>query len=132
MLIKPGIVATLLQLLFSMKSVLMTLREPTSVILAQIAAQSKVGIVLVKQDVAQQMISLHLTNPVIQYSHLLKALNAIATCSNASKGGKLMEQLEEMHLHTLSSSFTTDDEKAATVGILSNFPVSDKNVKSFS
>ncbi|XP_006365441.1 U-box domain-containing protein 44-like [Solanum tuberosum] len=173
-LIKLGIVATLLQLLFSVTSVLMTLREPASAILAKIAAQSEVGIVLVKQDVAQQMISLlHLTSPVIQ-CHLLEALNAIAACPNASKvrrkmketgavrlllpfltesrntkirngalnliyvlsndmqGGELMEQLEQMHLNTLinivSSSSTTDDEKAAAVGILSNFPVSDKNV----
>jgi len=38
-----------------------------------------------------------------------------------------------MHLNTLinilSSSSTTDDKKAATIGILSNIPVSDKNVK---
>ncbi|CAN4112685.1 unnamed protein product [Withania somnifera] len=173
-LIKLGIVATLLQLLFSVTSVLMTLREPASAILAKIAAQSEAGIVLVKQDVAQQMISLlHLTSPVIQ-CHLLEALNAIAARSNASKvrkkmkengivrlllpfltegrntkirngalnliyvlfkdmqAGELMEQLEEVHLNTLinvvSSPSTTDDEKAAAVGILSNFPVSDKNV----
>uniref|UniRef100_M1B3U9 Armadillo repeat-containing protein n=1 Tax=Solanum tuberosum TaxID=4113 RepID=M1B3U9_SOLTU len=48
-LVKPGIVATLLQLLFSVTSVIMTLREPASAILAKIAAQSKVCIVLVKQ-----------------------------------------------------------------------------------
>ncbi|KAJ8565785.1 hypothetical protein K7X08_008361 [Anisodus acutangulus] len=173
-LIKSGIVATLLQLLFSVTSVLMTLREPASAILAKIAAQSEAGIVLVKHDVAQQMISLlHLTSPVIQ-CHLLEALNAIAARPNASKvrrkmkengavrlllplltesrntkirngalnliyvlsndmqGGELMEQLEETHLNTLinvvSSSSTTDDERAAAVGILSNFPVSDKNV----
>ncbi|MCD7449727.1 hypothetical protein HAX54_001294 [Datura stramonium] len=173
-LIKSGIIATLLQLLFSVTSVLMTLREPASAILAKIAAQSEAGIVLVKQDVAQQMISLlHLTSPVIQ-CHLLEALNAIAAHSNASKvrkkmkengavrlllpfltesrntkirngalnliyvlsndmqGGELMEQLEETHLNTLinivSSSSTKDDEKAAAVGILSNFPVTDKNV----
>ncbi|OIT07454.1 PREDICTED: U-box domain-containing protein 44-like [Nicotiana attenuata] len=173
-LIRSGIVATLLQLLFSVTSVLMTLREPASAILAKIAAQSEAGIVLVKQDVAQQMLSLlNLTSPVIQ-CHLLEALNAIAARPNASrvrrkmkekgavrlllpflteshntkirngalnliyilsndmKGGELMEQLEEMHLNTLicvvSSSSITDDEKAAAIGILSNFPVSDKNV----
>nr|XP_016450679.1 PREDICTED: U-box domain-containing protein 44-like [Nicotiana tabacum] len=173
-LIRSGIVSTLLQLLFSVTSVLMTLREPASAILAKIAAQSEAGIVLVKQDVAQQMLSLlNLTSPVIQ-CHLLEALNAISARPNASrvrrkmkengavrlllpfltenrkteirngalnliyvlsndmKGGELMEQLEEMHLNTLinvvSSSSTTDDEKAAAIGILSNFPVSDKNV----
>ncbi|KAF3659408.1 hypothetical protein T459_02718 [Capsicum annuum] len=173
-LMKSGIVATLLQLLFSVTSVLMTLREPASAILAKIAAQSEAGIVLVKQDIAQQMISLlHLTSPVIQ-CHLLEALNAIAARPTASKvrkkmkengavrlllpfltesrnakirngalnliyvlsndmqGGELMEQLEETHLNTLInvvlSSPATDDEKAAAVGILSNFPVSDKNV----
>ncbi|TMX00461.1 hypothetical protein EJD97_000774 [Solanum chilense] len=91
-LIKSGIVATLLQLLFSVTSVLMTLREPASAILAKIAAQSEVGIVLVKQDVAQQMISLlHLTSPVIQ-CHLLEALNAIAACPNASKVRRKMKE----------------------------------------
>ncbi|CAN4106565.1 unnamed protein product [Withania somnifera] len=155
-LIKLGIVATLLKLLFSVTSVLMTLREPASAILAKIAAQSEAGIVLVKQDVAQQMISLlHLTSPVIQCQKKMKengavrlllpfltesrnttirngALNLIYVLSNDMQGGELMEQLEEMHMHTLinvvSSSSTTDDEKAAAVGILSNFPVSDKNV----
>ncbi|XP_004229286.2 U-box domain-containing protein 44-like [Solanum lycopersicum] len=91
-LIKSGIIATLLQLLFSVTSVLMTLREPASAILAKIAAQSEVGIVLVKQDVAQQMISLlHLTSPVIQ-CHLLEALNAIAACPNASKVRRKMKE----------------------------------------
>ncbi|KAH0730806.1 hypothetical protein KY285_001718 [Solanum tuberosum] len=91
-LIKLGIVATLLQLLFSVTSVLMTLREPASAILAKIAAQLEVGIVLVKQDVAQQMISLlHLTSPVIQ-CHLLEALNAIAACPNASKVRRKMKE----------------------------------------
>ncbi|XP_009760846.1 U-box domain-containing protein 44-like [Nicotiana sylvestris] len=173
-LIRSGIVATLLQLLFSVTSVLMTLREPASAILAKIAAQPEAGIVLVKHDVAQQMLSLlNLTSPVIQ-CHLLEALNAITARPNASRvrrkmkengavrlllpfltesrntkirngalhliyvlsndmqGGELMEQLEEMHLNILinvvSSSSTTDDEKAAAIGILSNFPVNNKNV----
>ncbi|XP_060217496.1 U-box domain-containing protein 44-like [Lycium barbarum] len=91
-LIKLGIVATLLQLLFSVTSVLMTLREPASAILAKIAAQSEAGIVLVRQDVAQQMISLlHLTSPVIQ-CHLLEALNSIAARSNASKVRRKMKE----------------------------------------
>lgn len=81
-LVKSGIVEALLQLLFSITSVLMTLREPASVILANIAQAEPV---LVKQDVAQQMLSLlNLSGPVIQY-HLLRALNSITSHSSTSK-----------------------------------------------
>ncbi|KAL7238208.1 hypothetical protein ACSBR2_004329 [Camellia fascicularis] len=165
-LMSTGIVASLLQLLFSVTSVLMTLREPASAILARIAQSESI---LVNQDVAQQMLSLlNLSSPVIQL-HLLHALNSIATHPSASKvrvkmkengaihlllpfltenntkirtgaleliytlskdlPGELTEQLGETHLNLLISiisSATSETEKAAAVGILSNLPVSDK------
>ena len=71
-LVKTGIVGSLLQLLFSVTSVLMTLREPASVILARIAESETV---LVNKGVAQQMLSLlNLSSPVIQ-GHLFRASN---------------------------------------------------------
>jgi len=88
-LISSGIVVPLLQLLFSVTSVLMTLREPASAILARIAQSATI---LVKQDVAQQMLSLlNLSSPVIQY-HLLQALNSIASHSSASKVRRKMKE----------------------------------------
>ncbi|XP_022764813.1 U-box domain-containing protein 44-like [Durio zibethinus] len=88
-LISSGIVVSLLQLLFSVTSVLMTLREPASAILARIAQSESI---LVNQDVAQQMLSLlNLSSPVIQY-HLLQALNSIAGHSSASKVRRKMKE----------------------------------------
>ncbi|KAK8508673.1 hypothetical protein V6N13_116186 [Hibiscus sabdariffa] len=88
-LINTGIVVSLLQLLFSVTSVLMTLREPASAILARIAQSESI---LVNQDVAQQMLSLlNLSSPIIQY-HLLHALNSIAGHSNASKVRRKMKE----------------------------------------
>ncbi|CAH9099000.1 unnamed protein product [Cuscuta epithymum] len=89
-LVNSGIISTLLQLLFSVTSVLMTLREPASAILAKIA-QSEGGL-LVKPDVAQKMLSLlNLTSPDIQ-CHLLEALNSIASHSNAYEVRVKMKQ----------------------------------------
>ncbi|CAL8114529.1 unnamed protein product [Prunus armeniaca] len=88
-LISSGIVASLLQLLFSVTSVLMNLREPASVILAKIAESESI---LVNPDVAQQMLSLlNLTSPVIQ-NHLLQALNSIASHSRAGKVRRKMKE----------------------------------------
>ena len=167
-LIHSGILASLLQLLFSVTSVLMTLREPASAILARIAESESI---LVNKDVAQQMLSLlNLSSPVIQI-HLLQALNSIASHSSASKVRRKMKEngavqlllpfLTETNikirssalnlLYTLSKdlsqelseqigesqvvsiiniflSSTSESEKAAAVGILSNFPISDKKV----
>lgn len=88
-LITSCIVPSLLQLLFSVTSVLMTLREPASAILARIAQSESI---LVNQDIALQMLSLlNLSSPVIQV-HLLQALNSIAAHSTASKvRRKMME-----------------------------------------
>lgn len=89
LLIRSGIVVTLLQLLFSVTSVLMTLREPASAILARIAQSESI---LVNQDVAEQMLSLlSLSSPVIQY-HLLQALGSIAAHSSASKVRRKMNE----------------------------------------
>ncbi|KAA8537310.1 hypothetical protein F0562_027003 [Nyssa sinensis] len=88
-LINSGIVVALLQLLFSVTSVLMTLREPASAILARIAQSESI---LVSQDIAQQMLSLlHLSSPVIKY-HLLQALNSIAAHPSASKVKRKMRE----------------------------------------
>ncbi|XP_059651955.1 U-box domain-containing protein 44-like [Cornus florida] len=88
-LINSGIVVALLQLLFSVTSVLMTLREPASAILARIAQSESI---LVNQDVAQQMLSLlNLSSPIIQY-HLLQALNGIVSHSSASKVRRKMKE----------------------------------------
>ncbi|KAF7820507.1 U-box domain-containing protein 44-like [Senna tora] len=167
-LIRSGIVVSLLQLLFSVTSVLMTLREPASAILARIAQSEPI---LVNQDVAQQMLSLlNLSSPVIQ-THLLEALDSIAAHPGASKVRRKMkekgalqlllpflmetntkirskalhllytlskdlteeltEHLDDTHLFnvvSIISSSTSDTEKAAAVGLLSNLPVSDKKV----
>ncbi|KAJ8900325.1 hypothetical protein K2173_024965 [Erythroxylum novogranatense] len=94
-LISSGIIVPLLQLLFSVTSVLMTLREPASAILAKIA---QAGTVLVKQDVAQQILSLlNLSSPLIQY-HLLQALNSIASHSSASKVRRKLKKTGALQL----------------------------------
>lgn len=168
-LIDSGVVVPLLQLLFSVTSVIMTLREPASAILAKVA-QSET-IVLIKQDISRQMLSLlNLSSPVIQ-NHLLEALNSITSHENASKvrkkmkengaiqillpfftetdskiragalklvytlskdsPGELVENLGYPSLNALSkiaSWSTSESEKAAAFGILSNFPVNDRKV----
>lgn len=88
-LVSSGIVSYLLQLLFSVTSVLMTLREPASAILARIAQSESV---LVNPEVAQQMLSLlNLSSSTIQ-CHLLQALNFIAAHPNASKIKRKMRE----------------------------------------
>ncbi|KAJ6713983.1 RING-TYPE E3 UBIQUITIN TRANSFERASE [Salix viminalis] len=127
-LISSGVAVPLLQLLFSVTSVLTTLREPASAILARIAQSESI---LVKKDVAQQMLSLlNLSSPVIQF-HLLQALNSIASHSSASKihPEEFMEQLGESYLGNIVniiSSPESESGKAAAIGILSNLPVSSK------
>ncbi|KAG8363693.1 hypothetical protein BUALT_Bualt19G0048900 [Buddleja alternifolia] len=168
-LIDSGIVVSLLQLLFSVTSVLMTLREPASAILAKVAQSESI---LVKQDVAQQMLSLlNLSSPVIQ-NNLLEALNNIVLHSSAFKVKKKMKENGAIHLllpfltesdsrirlgalklvYVLSkdilqgeitehiaydhisvvaniiTSPSSDCEKAAALGILSNLPVSDRKI----
>ncbi|CAN0900674.1 U-box domain-containing protein 43 [Linum grandiflorum] len=94
-LISSGIVAPLLQLLFSVTSILMSLREPASAILARISESESI---LVNQDVAQQMLSLlNLSSPVIQ-CHLLKALKNIASHSSASNVREKMKENGAIHL----------------------------------
>lgn len=81
-LVSTGIISSLLQLLFSVTSVLMTLREPASAILAKIAESESI---LVNQDIVHQMLSLlNLSGPVVQ-NHLLQALNSIASHKSSSR-----------------------------------------------
>lgn len=165
-LINSGVISNLLQVLFSVTSVLMTLREPASAILASLA---KSEIILQKKDVAQQMLSLlNLSSPDIQL-HLLNALNSMAGHSGAKRirakmkengalqllmpflfntndeiriaalnllfnlstyfAEELSRQLGETYLIDIMdiiSKATSEMEKAAAVGIISNIPVSDK------
>jgi vacuolar protein 8 len=82
LLINSGITGPLLQLLFSVTSALMTLREPASAILAAIAKSERI---LLYKDVAPQMLSLlNLSSPVIQL-HLLRALISISGHKNAKR-----------------------------------------------
>ncbi|KAL2491726.1 U-box domain-containing protein 44 [Abeliophyllum distichum] len=109
LLIHSGLVVALLQLLFSVTSVLMTLREPASAILAKISQSESI---LVKQDVSQQMLSLlNLSSPVIQ-NHLLEALNNIASHSSASKVRKKMKENGAIQL--LLPFFTERNTKIRT------------------
>ncbi|KAL7083700.1 hypothetical protein ACP275_14G178900 [Erythranthe tilingii] len=165
-LIHSGIVVALMQLLFSVTSVLMTLREPASAILAKVAKSEGI---LVKHEVVQQMLSLlNLSSPVIQ-NHLLEALNNIVSHSSASKvrkkmkengaiqlvvpffnekdarirtgalrlvhmlsediQGELIEELDYSQIRVIANIVVTsssDCEKAAALGILSNLPLSDR------
>ncbi|KAL2337135.1 hypothetical protein Fmac_011581 [Flemingia macrophylla] len=94
-LIRSGIAGSLLQLLFSVTSVLMTLREPASAILARIAQSESI---LLNEDVAQQMLSLlNLSSPIIQ-GHLLEALNNIASHPGASKVRSKMKEKGALQL----------------------------------
>ncbi|XP_043721745.1 U-box domain-containing protein 44-like [Telopea speciosissima] len=116
-LINSGIVMTLLQLLFSVTSVLMTLREPASAILASIAQSESI---LVNPDIAQQMLSLlHLFSPVIQ-CHLLRALNSITGHSNTSK---VKSKMKENGAFDLILPFLTDgntESKIVALNLLYN------------
>jgi vacuolar protein 8 len=172
LLVNSGITGSLLQLLCSVTSVLMTLREPASAILATIAQSDRI---VLQRDAAPQMLSLlNLSCPVIQL-HLLRALNSICGHTNAKRarakirqnGGvqlllpflrernvgikvaalnlmfhltkdasqELTEQIRETHLDILvkiiASPTPGNDEKAAAVAVLSNLPVTDKNVTKF-
>ncbi|KAG9160144.1 hypothetical protein Leryth_015039 [Lithospermum erythrorhizon] len=94
-MIESGIVVALLQLLFSVTSVLMTLREPASTILANIA---RFGSILVKHNVAQQMLSLlNVSTPAIQ-CNLLDALNSIVSHPRASKVKRKMKACGALQL----------------------------------
>uniref|UniRef100_A0A2P2J8R3 U-box domain-containing protein 44-like n=1 Tax=Rhizophora mucronata TaxID=61149 RepID=A0A2P2J8R3_RHIMU len=111
-LIISGIVVPLLQLLFSVTSVLMTLREPASAILATIAQSDTI---LINQDVAQQMLSLlNLCSPVTQY-HLLQALNSIASHPSASKVRRKMKETGAIQL--LSPFLTETSTKLKTAAL---------------
>ncbi|KAG9138251.1 hypothetical protein Leryth_001467 [Lithospermum erythrorhizon] len=153
LLIDLGIVIALLQLLFSVTSVLMTLREPASAILAKIAQS---GSILVTHNVAQQMLSLlNVSSSVIQFnlldalisivshtrvSKVRKKMNScctlqlllpflVETTNSRIKGEELTEHLSEAHINKLVSIIspaTLQSEKeaaAAAIGILGNIPL---------
>ncbi|EEF49587.1 conserved hypothetical protein [Ricinus communis] len=114
-LISSGIIVPLLQLLFSVTSVLMTLREPASAILARIAQSESI---LVNKDVAQQMLSLlNLSSPVIQF-HLLQALNSIASHSRATKIRKKMKENGAFQLLVPFLTETNIKNRSAALNLL--------------
>ncbi|XP_042394043.1 U-box domain-containing protein 44-like isoform X1 [Zingiber officinale] len=169
-LIDSGAIEHLLQLLFSVTSVLVTLREPAAAILANIAESDRI---LTKKGMAPQMLSLlNHSSPAIQI-HLFQALNRIASHSNAKRirtkmrengalqlllpfltesnnqiriaalnllvhiskdfdpAGECFDQIGVAHLNLLVNiiaASTSDNEKSAALGILSNLPLNDKRV----
>ncbi|XP_074576222.1 U-box domain-containing protein 44-like isoform X2 [Curcuma longa] len=169
-LIDSGAIEHLLQLLFSVTSVLVTLREPAAAILANIAESDRI---LTKKGMALQMLSLlNHSSSAIQI-HLFQALNRIASHSNAKRirtkmrengalqlllpfltesndqiriaalnllvhiskdfdpAGECFDQIGVAHLNLLVNiiaASTSDNEKSAALGILSNLPLNDKRV----
>eukprot|EP01018_Ginkgo_biloba_P030129 Gb_11374 [translate_table: standard] len=90
-MINAGVVPPLLQLLFSVTSALVSLKEPAAAILANLVIANCVseqkgdlsGGILESNDIICQLLSLlNLAGPVIQ-GHLLRALNGLACPSTA-------------------------------------------------
>ncbi|KAI0519961.1 hypothetical protein KFK09_007424 [Dendrobium nobile] len=116
-LINSGVVSNLLQVLFSVTSVLMTLREPASAILASLA---KSEIILHKKDAAQQMLSLlNLSSPDIQL-HLLQALNSMAGHSGAKRIRAKMKENGALQLLMPFLSSCNDEIRIAALSLLFN------------
>jgi vacuolar protein 8 len=116
-LINSGITGPLLQLLFSVTSVLMTLREPASAILAAIAQSERI---LLHKDVAPQMLSLlNLSSPVIQL-HLLRALNSISGHTNAKRARAKIRQNGGVQLLLPFLTEKNIDIKIAALNFISN------------
>uniref|UniRef100_A0A7N0VAX5 ARM repeat superfamily protein n=1 Tax=Kalanchoe fedtschenkoi TaxID=63787 RepID=A0A7N0VAX5_KALFE len=114
-LISSGIVLPLLQLLFSVTSALMTLREPAAAILARIAQSESI---LVNKDVAQQMLSLlGPSSPSIKY-HLLHALDSICTHPGASRVRKKITERGAFQLLLPFLSEPNNSIRVAAVNLL--------------
>lgn len=115
LLINSGITRQLLQLLFSVTSVLMTLREPASAILATIAQSDRI---LLHKDAAPQMLSLlNLSCPVIQL-HLLRALNSICGHTNAKRARARIRQNGGMQLLLPFLTENNVDIKTAALNLM--------------
>ncbi|KAG8079073.1 hypothetical protein GUJ93_ZPchr0007g6294 [Zizania palustris] len=116
-LINSGITGPLLQLLFSVTSVLMTLREPASAILAAIAQSDRI---LLHKDVAPQLLSLlNLSSPVIQL-HLLRALNSISGHTNAKRARSKIRQNGGVQLLLPFLTEKNVDIKVAALNLMCN------------
>ncbi|WOK99086.1 U-box domain-containing protein 44-like [Canna indica] len=114
-LINSGAVEPLLQLLFSVTSVLVTLREPAAAILASIAQSD---LILMKKGVAPQMLSLlNHASPAIQI-HLLQALNSIASHSNAKRIRTKMKDNGAMQLLLPFLTESNTQIRVASVNLL--------------
>ncbi|KAL4204350.1 hypothetical protein AMTRI_Chr01g109330 [Amborella trichopoda] len=111
-LIDSAIVGPILQLLFSVTSVLMTLREPAAAILANISESEQV---LTNHHVTEQILSLlSLSSPTVQY-HLFRALTNITSHPSASKLRSKMR--ENGALQLLMPFLTASDTKIKTGGL---------------
>ncbi|KAL2898309.1 U-box domain-containing protein 44 [Bienertia sinuspersici] len=161
-IVESGILPPLVQLLFSVTSSVMSLREPASSILATISCSKSI---LEQNDLPNQLLSLlNLSSPKIK-CNILQALNTILSQEGASEVRNKTVQngamqlllpliyetdakirtaalnllytitisnnlsIEEHYLPNIVSiiqSSTSEGEKAAAVGILSNIPLSDR------
>lgn len=158
-IVNSGILPPLLQLLFSVTSSLMSLREPASAILATISCTDSI---LEHKDLPDQLLSLlNLSSPKLK-CNILVALNNILSQPGASvvrsniiQNGAMQlllpfinegdtkirttafnllytvsenSSIEENYLPkivNIISSTSSEAEKAAAVGLLSNIPLSD-------
>ena len=94
-ILNSGILPPLLQLLFSVTSSLMTLREPASAILSKVALSNSI---VEYKDLPNQLLSLlNLSNSKIK-CHVLVALNNIASHPSASEVRSKMNQNGAMQL----------------------------------
>ncbi|KAK8964200.1 putative U-box domain-containing protein 42 [Platanthera guangdongensis] len=116
-LVNSGLVSHLLQILFSVTSVLLTLREPAAAILANLAKSESF---LPKKDAAQQILSLlNLSSPEIQV-HLLHALSSITGHPGAKKIRAKMKESEAMQILTPFLVTGKDEIRIAALSLLLN------------
>ncbi|XP_021774415.1 U-box domain-containing protein 43-like [Chenopodium quinoa] len=159
-IVDSGVLPPLLQLLFSVTSSLMSLREPASAILATISCSDSV---LEHRDLPDQLLSLvNLSSPKIKCNILLALNNILSQPGAAEVTSKTTQNgamqlliplinetdtkirvaaldllftisnnvsIEESYLPNIVniiSSSSSEAEKAAAIGLLSNIPLSDK------
>ncbi|KAG0452344.1 hypothetical protein HPP92_025008 [Vanilla planifolia] len=116
-LINLGIISPLFQILFSVTSVLVSLREPASAILESLA---KSEVILDKKDVAQQILSvLNLSTPDVQL-HLLQTLNSIISHSRAKRIRAKMKQNGAMQILLPFLVNGNDEIRIAALNLLFN------------
>lgn len=116
-LINSGLIPHLLQILFSVTSVLLTLREPAAAILANLAKSESF---LHKKDAAQQILSLlNLSSREVQV-HLLHALSSITGHPGAKKIRAKMKESGAMQILTPFLVAGDDEIRIAALTLLLN------------